>query len=148
MELIQYRVTRDDKSTVGILFRDGASQAYTLEDEKRDVKVRGEARIPAGRYRILPRMEGGMVQRYRKRFRWHRGMLWLQDVPGFDWIYYHVGNFDSDTEGCILVGSRAVTTPGRMALLESVPAYETFYKAVIDAAEAGELWTTIIDRDG
>lgn len=146
MDLVQYRFARDDEATLGVLFRDGASEAFTLEDEKRAVKVRGETRIPAGRYRILPRIEGGMVGRYRKRFRWHRGMLWLQDVPGFDWIYYHVGNFDSDTEGCILVGRSAAMEPAP-AVYQSVAAYEAFYKAVIGAAEAGELWTTIIDRD-
>ena len=148
MNLTLYRVARDADSTAGVLFRDGGSECFTLEDEKRLQKVPGETRIPAGRYRVLARDAGGMVQRYRKRFKWHRGMLWLQDVPGFEWIYFHVGNDDDDTDGCILVGERATITPGAMAVWHSASAYSVFYQDVIAAAEAGDLWVDIIDRDG
>ena len=31
-------------------------------------------------------------------------MLWLQDVPGFEYILIHTGNSDEHTSGCLIVG--------------------------------------------
>ncbi len=39
---------------------------YTLEDEQRVLKVKGETRIPAGTYKIELRREGGFHARYDK----------------------------------------------------------------------------------
>ena len=35
----------------------------------------------------------------------HKGMLWLQDVPGFEYILIHTGNTDEHTSGCLIVGN-------------------------------------------
>ena len=80
--------------------------AYTLEDEHRDVKVKGETRIPTGKYNITLRTEGGHHQRYEEKYgKMHKGMLWVRDVPGFEWILIHTGNTDEHTAGCLLVGN-------------------------------------------
>ena len=31
-------------------------------------------------------------------------MLWIQDVPGFEYILIHQGNNDEHTSGCLIVG--------------------------------------------
>ena len=138
-----YRYASGIDDTLGLLFdmSDGWPEflCYTLEDEHREEKVYGETCIPAGTYQILLRTEGGFHQRYSSRFAGiHRGMLWLQGVPGFDHILLHVGNDDDDTAGCILVGDRAtsnVTKDGTVGA--SVQAYRRIYDPVATAIASG-----------
>ncbi len=145
MSLVLKRVKSDADTTIGNLWLDGKLFCFALEDEHRDVKVASETRIPTGTYQILPRLAGGMIQRYKKRFPWHRGMLHLQNVPGFKYVYIHVGNTDEDTAGCVLVGFG--TDLRKMTLQSSVAAYKALYERVYAAAEARELEITIEDRD-
>lgn len=145
MQLHLTRFLSDNDTTLGILRLDGKVRAFTLEDEARAVKEAGETRIPAGTYEIKLRTVSPMAARYKLRFPWHRGMLWLQDVPGFTFIYIHIGNDDDDTAGCILVGNGARLDS--MKLQASTPAYLDLYRRVVDAAEAGELEIHIEDRD-
>jgi len=103
LELFRYNTT--DTDTLGFLMIDGRLACYTIEDTQRAVKVDGQTRIPSGTYQILLRDEGGMTKRYRNRFGdMHRGMLHLQDVPEFSWVYLHVGNTEDDSLGCLIVG--------------------------------------------
>jgi len=47
------------QSTLGLLSVNDQFLCFTLEDEGREIKVKGETRIPAGRYQIKLRAEGG-----------------------------------------------------------------------------------------
>lgn len=152
MEYLLQRFSSGDDDTLGALFRVTERRqflCFTLEDEMREEKVPGETRIPQGRYEIKLRPEGGMYARYRDRYEWHRpGMLWLQNVQGFEWIYIHPGNTDDDTSGCILVGdgvhSNITEDGGR--LLQSVPAYARLYKELAALLLSGEaVFLTIKD---
>lgn len=149
MRITVERFVSDDDTTVSLIFLDGAFCCFGLEDEHREEKIARETRIPAGTYAIKLRTAGGMNARYGRRFPdFHRGMLWLQDVPNFTWIYIHVGNTDDHTAGCLLVGEGAMCSPtADMSVQASVRAYERLYREVVDAAEAGELDIEIIDRD-
>lgn len=137
MELKLCRYAHGSDSTGGILFVDGKFNCFTLEDEARDVKVPGETRIPCGKYEIKLRNAGGMTKRYAERFDFHDGMLWLQDVTGFELIYIHVGNTDDDTEGCILVGDGAHCKDGEMTVSGSVNAYTRLYPLVAEEIRSG-----------
>ena len=147
MNLTLERMTSDSDATIGALYAEGEFQCFTLEDEFRLNKVPQETRVPAGTYQIKLRSEGGMHPKYAAKFPFHKGMLWLQDVPGFDWIYIHVGNTDKHTAGCILVGDGAMARAANMSLQNSVDAYTRLYRQVVDHAAAGGLSITIIDRD-
>lgn len=116
---------------------------WTLEDPRREHKVYGETRIPAGRYDIKLRTEGGMTQRYAQRFPdMHKGMLWLQEVPMFEWVYIHIGNTAADTEGCILVGmERSGNTISR-----SKVAYCLLYPLVVATLGFGRCILEITDE--
>ena len=116
MKLQLLRINSQEDYTSGILFEvkdhpfaealdKREFLCYTLEDELRENKVKHETRIPEGIYKISLRTYGGFHERYKKRFKdIHKGMLWLRDVPGFDYILIHCGNNDEHTSGCILVG--------------------------------------------
>jgi hypothetical protein len=148
MEIIVDRFVSDHDSTVSRILIDGQFMCFGLEDEYRAEKVAHETRIPAGTYAIKLRTEGGFHQRYKEKFpNMHRGMLHVQDVPGFEYILIHIGNTDKDTAGCLLVGEQAVTTKGDMRVNMSKVAYERLYPAVVDAAAAGALRIRYLDND-
>jgi hypothetical protein len=129
--IILQRLTENEKCTIGELTVFGET-VWTLEDAKREHKVFGETRIPAGKYHLELRNEGGMTQRYAARFpNMHRGMIWLRHVPMFEFIYLHIGNTARDTDGCILVGL------GRdeNRIVNSRVAYEKIYPPIVEAIE-------------
>jgi len=104
IDLIRYSDTPD--STGALLFIDHQFVCYTIEDQlQTGPKIQGETRIPEGIYEIKFRDDGGMNKRYKEIYGdWHVGMLHLQEIPGFRWVYIHIGNTDDQTEGCILPG--------------------------------------------
>ena len=110
MQLEVLRFSSEADSTNGLLFDITNGQrkflSYTLEDEYRKEKIMSETRVPAGTYNVTLRTEGGFYQDYTERFGsdFNKGMLWVRDVPGFEYILIHIGNTDDDTSGCLLVG--------------------------------------------
>ena len=104
IDLIRYRDEND--YTQGLFFINGFFQCHTLEDEFRSKKVHSETRVWSGRYKLALRKEGGFHNRYLKKFGedFHKGMLWVKDVPDFEYILIHQGNTDEHTSGCLIVG--------------------------------------------
>lgn len=150
MNLIITRFSSGSDDTLGLLHIEDKFAAFTLEDEFRTIKVAGETRIPAGTYRILLRNEGGLTEKYKQRFPdIHKGMLWLQDVPGFEWIYIHCGNKDEHTEGCILVGDTSqqnITEDGFIG--GSASAYRRVYPIIAEAIERERVTIEVRDDAG
>jgi hypothetical protein len=150
------RVSSQKDSTSGLLFEvDNGKRTflcYTVEDEQRDVKVWGETRIPAGTYQLELRTEGGFHNRYKSRYGdWHKGMIWVKDVPGFEYILWHTGNTDENTAGCLLLGnsqeSNIVKKDGFVGA--SRDAYKFVYPRVVAAIESGiRVNVEYIDYDG
>ena len=155
MELEVLRISSQKDSTNGILFDITGGKreflCYTLEDEHRDEKVMAETRIPAGTYRITLRTTGGHHSRYTKKYgEMHKGMLWVRDVPNFEWILIHTGNTDEHTAGCLLVGNTQQTNFGDSDgfVGSSTAAYKRIYPPIAAALEAGEeVNITYIDYD-
>lgn len=136
------RLFDDGDTTLGVMDCLGFP-CTTLEDENRAIKVAGETRIPAGIYQIKLRTEGGMVRRYRERFG-HQGMLWLQDVPNFEYVYIHIGNDDEDTAGCILVG-RTMDTDKFTIGTSRITYCEVYDRVIAYLNEGEEVWISISD---
>lgn len=137
MELRLLRYKHDHECTKGVLLVDGVFECHTLEDPSRLEKIAGDTCIPTGRFPIQLRDEGGMTQKYKKLFpASHKGMLWLQPVPDFEWVYIHIGNDLDDTLGCILVGN--LVAQGRAYVGDSRRAYDKLYRAITAAMDAGE----------
>ena len=154
MNLEVLRISSQEDSTSGILFdvSNGKRKflCYTLEDEHRDEKVMHETRIPAGTYKLELRTEGGFHSRYKKKYGFHEGMIWVKDVPGFEYILWHTGNTDEHTSGCLIVGqsqeSNLVKRDGFIG--SSVSAYKMVYPYVVSAIKTGGAAVTYVDFDG
>lgn len=146
MRITVKRVADTPNSTRSIISVDGIEVCHGLEDGFRAEKVYGDTRIPSGLYKVKLRNEGGMTKKYSKRFPFHRGMLHLQEVPGFSWVYLHVGNRVRESYGCILTGTQWRTDPetGNFYVTQSVRAYKKLYEMVVDSAGRGELEVEVI----
>ena len=139
IDYILQRFSDNRESTLGLLLKKSVSgvffQAYTLEDQFQEVKVRAETRIPAGKYEIvIQRTETPKTLSYRKRYpNWFKNHLMLKDVPGFVGIYIHIGNGDDDSEGCILLGDNADNNRiGSGSVSNSTQAFLRFYNELYD----------------
>ena len=137
IDVIRYNSKSD--FTDGLFFINGVFQCFTLEDEERTVKVFGETSIPNGRYKVELRKEGGFHNRYLKKFGsdFHKGMLWVKNVPNFEYILIHIGNTDDDTAGCLLTGMTQNADKNGF-IGNSTLAYKTIYKPIRDALLSGE----------
>jgi len=144
------RISTGAESTAGALYIDGKFVCFVLGDTKRKKKVAGETRIPDGLYRIALRNEGRLTRKYAQRYgSMHKGMLWLQDVPDFNWIYIHTGNKRGHTEGCLLVGdSLNNNQAGDGFVGKSRDAYQRIYPQIAQAIESDEKVTIRIANFG
>ena len=137
------RFSSQKESTLGLFFDVTNGRkflCFTLEDEFRTVKVYGKTRIPAGKYKVGLRKEGGFHNKYSKKFpSFHIGMLQILDVPDFEYVLIHIGNDDDDTAACLLTGDQAtqnITKDGFVG--NSTGAYKRIYPKIANAIEAGE----------
>ena len=146
MKLKVLRFSSQEDSTSGLLFLENDLGlnflCYTLEDERRALKVRGETRVPAGKYNLALRKEGGFHSRYKGKYgAWHRGMLHVTEVPNFEFILIHTGNTDEHTAGCLLVGdsqeNNIIIKDGFVG--KSTNAYKRIYSPIARAMEKGEM---------
>jgi len=144
MKLKVLRFSSQEDSTSGLLFLEDNQEmkflCYTLEDEMRDVKVKGETRVPAGTYKLELRTEGGFNNKYTKKYgEFHKGMLHVTNVPNFEYILIHTGNTDEHTAGCLLVGdsqeNNAIVKDGFVG--KSTNAYKRIYPDISRAISEG-----------
>ena len=139
MELRLDRVVNLPDSTIGVLKVDGVPFCFTLEDEKREVKVRGETRIPNGTYEIkFRKVISGLTEKYRSKYEWFTFHLELQGVPGFNYVYIHIGNYEHQSDGCILVGQGAMME-GKGWIMNSTLVFKQLYLKISEALNQGEI---------
>ena len=144
MNLLVLRISSQSDSTSGLLFETTdvglKFLCYTLEDERRALKVKGETRVPAGTYNLKLRKEGGFDTRYKKKYpSIHKGMIQVMDVPNFEYILIHQGNTDEHTAGCLLVGdsqeNNIIIKDGFIG--KSANAYKRIYPTIAKQLELG-----------
>lgn len=136
MKILVKRYKYDTDFTLSDIYIDGVRECKGIEDEKREIKVMHETCIPSGTYSISLRTFGGHHEKYSKKFPdFHKGMLWVKDVPEFKDILIHIGNTDEDTSGCLLLNSKVNDKTGIGT--GSTIAYTKFYKKVLPELLAG-----------
>jgi hypothetical protein len=136
MDITVHRFGSGENQTIGALHINGEFECFTLEDEYREIKVKGETRIPAGIYKLdFRKADSPLTLKYRKKYDFFNYHLEVQNVPNFNYIYIHIGNYESQTDGCLLLGDTATKT----TLGSSKIAFTRVYKKISAALEAGEL---------
>ena len=156
MNVILYRYNSKPDYSDGFFQLDHKFECYSLEDESRSIKVRGETRIPNDiKGTISLRTAGSMHEKYLKKFgkEFHKGMLcisnaanWIlkNDTMSFQYIYIHIGNDDDDTDGCILTGNKAIADKNWIE--DSTTAYKKLYSKIVQKLELGEtVYFEVID---
>ena len=62
MKIQVKRLGDNGNATIGAMYINGIFRCFTIEDEERAVKVKGETRVPNGKYLVGFRKEGGYHQ--------------------------------------------------------------------------------------
>lgn len=136
MELILERKEFYPDRTIGGFYINGSFFYYTLEDmdrklEEGGVKIPKMTAIPRGRYQVIIDFSN----------RYQRRMPHILNVPQFEGIRIHIGNYPGDTEGCILIG-KLIDDPNHV-VLESKKAFDDFFPRLEAGLKEGEVWITI-----
>jgi len=115
IEALLIRAWSDTRVTLGMLTLKGINHDpfFTLENPVRFSDK--DSRIPEGRYRCVP--YSGTK---------HKDVYEVTNVPGRKAILFHMGNFESDTEGCILLGEECGMISGSPAIKHSFESMERF----------------------
>ncbi|TDB69123.1 DUF5675 family protein [Arundinibacter roseus] len=146
MEILVNRFGFKSNSTLSQFFVNGSAREYILEDKDRGlrsdmtldeiqkIKVWGQTAIPTGRYRV--------TMRYSPKFK--RWLPYLNNVPGFEYIMIHPGNFIKDTLGCLLPGQSYSVFKNEYLVNNSRKVANPLIREINDALERGEeVWCEI-----
>lgn len=145
MNILVERVVSNHDVTISRVYINDRFFCHGLEDEYRARKIPGETRIPAGCYNLGVRGEGGFHNRYSDIFRGiHQGMIEVMGVPDFRYVLIHVGNYERDTAGCLLLGRADFNS---WAVWQSKKTYLRFYRAVFEAVRLQEATILFLDND-
>lgn len=146
MELKVKRKAKRETYVIGDLSIDEVFFSNTLEDtdrgltsdmsdeEIKEIKQKGITAIPTGRYKVVMNAQSPKFSKY-KQYEFCKGYLpRLVDVPGYEGVLIHIGNYPKDTDGCILVGKNTV----KGAVMESTATFKKLYDILKNADEAGQ----------
>ncbi len=130
------RVAEGKQSTLSQLYIDDIFQCYLLEDKIRDVKIPKQTAIPKGNYTLRLNTWGGMNAEYRQKFpKLHKGMIEINGLPNFSFVYIHIGNTYQQTAGCPLCGFGFEMVNGDYQVLRSKDAYQMIYPKLLALAQ-------------
>ncbi len=149
MELKLIRRWKKAGYTIGELYVDGVFMCNTLEDTDRGLtqdmplseikkrKVPSKTAIPTGVYEVTLKTQSQKFKD-KKNYQFCKGYLpRLKNVPGYSGILIHIGNWASDSAGCILVGENKV----KGGVVNSVATFQRLYKIL---QEADKITITIV----
>lgn len=141
------RLKQGTESTLSVVLVDGVQRCHVLEDQDRGlavtmpksqiatVKVKGRTAIPTGRYKVIVTLSP----------RFGKPLPLLVNVPGFEGIRIHPGNYISDTDGCLLPGTKPdQDASGFWRVWNSREAFASLFRDIQAAINRNELvWCEI-----
>lgn len=124
LELVRCRVS--PYGTFGKLYVNDRFECYTLEPVK---TLFSKGAIPVGTYKVTLNFKSA---KFSSRWPYSSKLIGgrlprLLNVPNFEGILIHIGNFVKDTKGCILVGEKV----NLMRLFNSTNAFLSLYKKLL-----------------
>ena len=126
INLLIIRDTFTDESTIGELFLNGERLCDTLENPWLD-NQKNISCIPVGKYPVRLRLaRESATKNYLH--------LLIQDVPNRNYVLFHRGNTNADTQGCVLVGLGSQQD----FVSNSVLAMDLLMKEIVNLG--GEIW--------
>lgn len=141
MKITVIRKYKKESYTIGQLLVNGINFCDTMEptcrglhsemteEEIRVVKKEGYTAIPTGKYFLTVDVVSPANAK-KKQYSFCQGKLpRLMNVKGYKGILIHIGNFPSDTHGCILVGRNVE----RGKLLYSTVTFRELYRQIVMA---------------
>ncbi len=132
------RVAQGKNSTLSHLYIGGLFCCYLLEDRIRSEKIPGATCIPEGEYRLRLNTWAGMNATYAPKYpKLHRGMVEITGIPNFDLVFFHIGNYHTQTAGCPLTGSYWQLLDGDYQVLHSAAAYKHVYPLLVEEIANG-----------
>lgn len=153
MELKLKRIARKSAYTIGKLYIDGKYVCDTIEDTDRGLrqdmpineikrlKIGGITAIPTGTYSITMGIKSPRFST-KKQYEFCKGYLpRLLNVPGYEGVLMHIGNYATDTEGCILVGENKK----KGMVLNSTVIFKAVYTIMKAAYDKGEAISITIE---
>lgn len=140
-QLLVKAITKTETSTISRLYINGHFECYVLEDKDRGMiqqmplsdlrklKVDGKTAIPSGTYKVNISFSN----------RFQKLMPILLEVPAFDGVRIHSGNWATNTEGCLLLGNGIA----KDMVTDSRTAFEAFFIKLKNMLKQGEVILTI-----
>jgi len=126
-QVVLQRAWSDSRATIGMLSVLGETHdpIFTLENPLR--LNAPDSRIPSGEYECEP-YSGTKF----------KDVYVIKNVPHRTDILIHWGNFEKDTEGCVLIGLGSGMLDGQPAVMASKPAFSKLREIV--GEEKFSLW--------
>lgn len=165
-ELFVDRLPSEKDWTLSKFYSDDQSvSGVGVEDEKRDVKVKGETRIDNATYPLGLRHSPKFSKHYfrddegfiiaakerttpelKARYHTEHELIWVMNVPKFEYVLWHWGNDDDDTDACYIVGSIIAPIGGQKGVQNSRKKYVEIYPKIWRAIKAGQVNVTYRDK--
>lgn len=123
MKILVNEIEEHTDWTISDVSIDNVKCFYSVEDEYREQKIKGETRVDAGTYPLelrdspkfshkwLVNPDGGFeivwhedaTEEQKKNWKPHQ-LIWIKNTPRHEFCLIHWGNSDDDTEGCLVIG--------------------------------------------
>lgn len=147
--------------TIGKVLVNNILDGYSVEDELRDVKIKGETAVDNGTYPLSTRqspkfsasflwsdslkklIEAKEKPKYISTTDWKpHDLIWIKDTPRHELCLIHWGNTDDDTEGCLVVGGSMGVINGQEGVTGSKIYYKKLYEKVYPTIKNGGQFIT------